>query len=267
MLGFGLPFPAQGPLPLHPHTPATGLPTRPADPQLGVAVPGTPDPVIPLVPMRAMAELRKLQRGSPSLGLGCFLNLGCDQAQATRAPNTRGRTPKSWRQDCTLSPGPRRPFRRSRACTTHKAACGHAGAPYTLRSQPSTAEGPGDHTGPLGAAEPAPPSPPGTQAADTLAPLGQFISWSEKEKQGRVPVFQPGPDRRGEGWHRGQLRLCMLGPTGVLAGSGEGLPGMVAPSLGAEVAGQRAQRTAHMEAINTDRPGMPLQAGGPRWDK
>lgn len=114
MLGFGLPFPAQGPLPLHPHTPATGLPTRPADPQLGVAVPGTPDPVIPLVPMRAMAELRKLQRGSPSLGLGCFLNLGCDQAQATRAPNTRGRTPKSWRQDCTLSPGPRRPFRRSR---------------------------------------------------------------------------------------------------------------------------------------------------------
>lgn len=42
---------------------------------------------------------------------------------------------------------------------------------------------------------------------------------------------------------------------------------MVALNLGAEVAGQRAQRTAHVEAINTDRPGMPLQAGGPRWDK
>lgn len=38
---------------------------------------------------------------------------------------------------------------------------------------------------------------------------------------------------------------------------------MVAPSLGAEVAGQGAQRTAHMEAINTDRPGTRLQAGRP----
>lgn len=41
---------------------------------------------------------------------------------------------------------------------------------------------------------------------------------------------------------------------------------MVAPSLGAEVAGQGAQRTARMEAINTGRPGTRLQAGRPRWD-
>lgn len=78
----------------------------------------------------------------------------------------------------------------------------------------------------------------------------------------------PGLTRDGgkRGRHRGRLQLCTLGPTVVLAGSREGLPGMVAPSLGAEAAGQWAQRTAHVEAINTDRPGMPLQAGRPRWD-
>lgn len=66
------------------------------------------------------------------------------------------------------------------------------------------------------------------------------------------------------GWgQRGRLLRCKLGPTVVLAGSREGLLGMVAPSPGGRGAGQRAQRTAHMEAINTGGPGTQLQAGRP----
>lgn len=42
---------------------------------------------------------------------------------------------------------------------------------------------------------------------------------------------------------------------------------MVAPSLGAEVAGQRAQRTVHMEAINTDRPGHTTPGRQARRDR
>ena len=54
-----------------------------------------------------------------------------------------------------------------------------------------------------------------------------------------------------------------LGPAAVLAGSGDGLPGMVAPSLGAEVAAQGAQRMAHMEAINTDHQAHDTRPAGP----
>jgi hypothetical protein len=50
--------------------------------------------------------------------------------------------------------------------------------------------------------------------------------------------------------------VCALGPTFVLVGSGEGLPrdGGTEPGQRWQ-AGQPAQRTAQMEAINTDRPG------------
>lgn len=61
--------------------------------------------------------------------------------------------------------------------------------------------------------------------------------------------------------------MCALGPAFVLAGSKEGLPRMVALRARAEAAGKPAQRTAQMEAINTDRPGTRFQATGPRWDK
>lgn len=111
------------------------------------------------------------------------------------------------------------------------------------------------------------PSPPDEQQTPWLL-RGKFISRSEKEKQGQAPVHsRPGPDRGGwgrVGWgQRGRLLRCKLGPTVVLAGSREGLLGMVAPSPGGRGAGQRAQRTAHMEAINTGGPGTQLQAGRP----
>lgn len=71
-----------------------------------------------------------------------------------------------------------------------------------------------------------------------------------------------------EGRHRRQLpTVCALGPAFVLAGSREGLHRMVALRAGAVAAGKPAQRTAKMEAINTDRPGTRFQATGPRWDK
>lgn len=213
-----------------------------------------------------MAELRRLQRGSPSLGLGCFRNPDGDQAPGDWNAQRQGA--HSRELETGLHPAHRAP-KAIQVWGLHHAQ----GSPRVMLAQTGLPTLCVNSPGPWGPHQ----APAGSRAGPTLFHWdtssrhwllwGEFISWSEKEKQGRVPVFQPGPDQRGEGWHRGQLRLCMLGPTGVLAGSGEGLPGMVAPSLGAEVAGQRAQRTAHMEAINTDRPGTPLQAGGPRWDK
>lgn len=82
-------------------------------------------------------------------------------------------------------------------------------------------------------------------------PLGEFISRLEKERGQVLGHSRLRPDRggKGRGRHRGGLPLCPLGPTVVLAGSGEGMSGTVAPSLGAEVAGQGAQRMAHMETL------------------
>lgn len=69
------------------------------------------------------------------------------------------------------------------------------------------------------------------------------------------------------GRQRGRLQLCKLGPTVVLAGSRKGLAGDGGTKPGGKAAGQWAQRTARMEARNTDRPGRRLEAGRPRWDK
>lgn len=69
----------------------------------------------------------------------------------------------------------------------------------------------GDHTWPLGATEEwAQPSSPRDKQQTPPAPSGKFISWSEKEKQGQVPVrSSSGPDQGG----------ARRGGTGVGSGS------------------------------------------------